>query len=243
MKMNEFKLKLIGLALLITLFVASTAQAEDMNTDMGLVKTQGTAFGYQAPDTATVQIGVQTSAKTVDKAVEENKAKATAIINSLKKMINLSAGESIQTSSYRIQPQYDYRDGKNELKGYQVSNSVTVRLKEIQKIGDIISTATDQGANNINNISFSIENKQKYCKSLLIEATAEAKTKAEIVAEALGLTITGVKEVQAECGSDSGPRPVSYSLSREKAVMDSSTPIESGDIRLNSSVNIEFVAE
>jgi uncharacterized protein len=213
--------------------------------DTGVIQTQGTAFEHQTPDTATITIAVETEASSVSQAIDTNNRKANDVIAALRRLIN-PATDSVRTTSFRVEPQHTYPERKAPVvTGYRVHNAVTVRTKQISRIGNMIDVAVQQGANYVQNINFFIEDEQVHCRNVLTQATRAAQTKADILAGALGLRITGVKNVQGTCGATGDyPPPRPFAEMRATAPADTvSVPIETGDVRINGSVDIQFQAE
>src|SRR5262249_32996329 len=107
-----------------------------------------------APDTATVQIGVEAEAATAKDALAQNSAQAQAV---QEKLIKLGVGaKDIQTSNFSINPTYG-SDG-HQVTGYHVTNMVTVTIRQLDQAGTLLDQVVQAGANSIYGISFSVEN-------------------------------------------------------------------------------------
>jgi len=207
------------------------------------ISVSGTAYETQVPDTAIITLGVETRAKDVTLATSQNSKKANQIISAVKPLLNIQRGDSIKTSSYTVRPYYEYNKSsqKNEIQGYIVENKVIVKTYNIQQIGNIIDKAIQNGANNVQNLDFSLENKDKCCQSVVQKAARSARAEAEALAAALGVKITGIKSVSSSCGGEFARPMAMYLKGSANKEMDAiSTPIEPGDMKIQGNVNIEF---
>ncbi|MEW5746624.1 MAG: SIMPL domain-containing protein [Nitrospirota bacterium] len=236
-------LTVVAFFLLFTSYAGAADKIPD-DAGPGTISVTGTAAAYHAPDTATVVLAVETTASSVPEGIKANAKKAEAVMNALKGLVRKDAGDSVKTSHYSLQPLYDYdtRQRKNELTGYRITNQITVRTRDTALAGALVDSAIKSGANRVDSVSFSLENEEKHCRDILVRAVEQARKEAAIVAEALGVIITGVKSAAPECGVR-GIQPV---LRREmalaqKAASDTATPVEAGDIEVQGIVNIAFL--
>ncbi len=205
-----------------------------------VISETGEAKEYFRPDIAIITLGVETKEKTASRAVEENAEKAKSIITSLKGLIKSAAGDSIKTSSFTLQPVYEYDAAlkKNLLEGYMVRNLVTVRTKETDMAGRIIDEAVRSGANTVQGLNFTLSDEKEFCEGVLKKAAEKAKKEAAYVASLLGTEISGVKSISSSCGSET-PHPVYGGVLAAKAAVPE-TVIESGDIAVMASVSVVF---
>jgi uncharacterized protein len=206
-----------------------------------VISETGEARDYFRPDIAIITLGVETEEKTAAEAVTENARKAGAIVTVLKGLINPAKGDSIKTSSFSLQPVYEYDTVSRRLRGYMARNLVTVRTKEIETAGRIIDDAVRSGANTVQDLSFTLSDEKKFCDGVLKKAAEQAKKEATYVARLLDTEIAGVKSISSSCGSEV-PRPVYGSVLASKAVKAAvpETAIESGDIAVTATVSVVF---
>jgi hypothetical protein len=156
------------------------------------------------PDVATIDVGLLTEKPDVQSAQIENTTKMNKLIATLK---NLGvANNDIQTSDYNIYPQYDYTNGKQVLQGYQVSQSVTVKIRNLDKVGDILAAAGQGGANQVSGLSFSIDDPEALKQEARVKALENAKTKAEALAKVAGV---GLGKIVSFSESSTTP-PIMY---------------------------------
>lgn len=186
------------------------------------------------PDKVTIQLGVVTENEQLSQAQQENAFKMNQVIESL-----LQLGiprENIQTTAYNINPVYDYIDGKQEFRGYQVSNTITVQMTNIDQAGKVIDVAVQNDVNQVSNIQFSIEDKQVPYQQALSAALKNAVVKAQTIAETLEVNYDPIptKIIERINGS-----PTTY---KTFTAMENSnaTPIEPGQIIVNATVEAQF---
>ena len=221
------------------------------NTDERLISTTGTATTSVEPDLLVVSFGVETQEITAKESLDAN----TQLMNSTITAIQ-STGiteDEISTSRFNIYPVYDgYEDPetkrwKQELTGYQVTNTVTVETANLDLAADIIDGAVIAGANRVDNVSFTLSpEKHLQLKDELIEkAIMNAKVKAENALSPLGYSITGVKAVSL---SEFGMRPPVPMPMFDMAVAESfdgrsaiSTPVFSSDQDVSTTANVIFL--
>lgn len=139
------------------------------------------------PDIATVDVGLTTEKPDVKTAQAENTKKMNSMIAQLKGF-GVDA-KDIQTSYYNIYPQYDWPNGKQVLRGYQVSQGVTVKIRDLGKIGDILAAVGEGGANQVSGLSFNIDDPEALRQEARIKALDNAKEKAEALAKVAGVSL------------------------------------------------------
>jgi len=178
----------------------------------------GSGTVYAKADIANIEVGLKTGAKkTAAEATTESTNKMNEIVNELKQ---LGIDEKdIKTSNYNLSPVYNYTNDKGqELVGYEVTQSLTVKIRDLAKIGDVISKTTGKGANQIGNINFTIDDEFALKNQARELAIQKAKEKAVLIANQSGMKLGKVKSVMEN--SDYNP-PIMYSYANAK--MESST--------------------
>ncbi|MER2089435.1 MAG: SIMPL domain-containing protein [Sporosarcina sp.] len=186
------------------------------------------------PNSAQVQLAVNTENKNLSEAQQENAYVMNQVIESLLEL-GISR-ENIQTTTYSISPQYDYVEGKQVFRGYQVTNAITVKITNIEQVGNVIDVAVQNGVNNVSNIQFTVENEQFHYQQALSLALKNALAKAQTIAATIQLQLDPhpikiVEEVRAE--------PVLY-RTFSAIEMTGSTPIEQGQITISATVKVQF---
>lgn len=229
---------LIGLAA----FLVSDSQAVSAQEPAGrMISVTGQAEIYVKPDVATISFGVETNGATAQEAQQLNAAAMNKVIAALQGQG--IAKENIQTSNFSLYPVYETQPvadrlyGKQVLSGYRCNNTVSVRVKDIGNIGGIIDAAVSSGATNVNSIVFGVLDSKKYEDQMLAQAVTNARHKAEVIARAAGVNITGISKISDGYVSVSSVRGAVKMIS-DMAV--EATPIEPGEVVITGSVRIDF---
>lgn len=142
------------------------------------------------PNIATVQIGTTTMRMTVAEAQAENTKKMNDLITAVKK--EGIVDKDIKTSDYSIYPQYDWNGNKNVLSGYNVNQTLTLKIRDTKKINTILKLAGEKGANSISNLNFEIDDQDSLKEQAREKAIANAKDKAEKLAKSLGVKLNKI---------------------------------------------------
>lgn len=215
------------------------AQGITVTTTGRTIVVHGTGRASATPDQATISLGVETNGATAQAALRDNNTKAAELIKLMK-----SAGvddKSIQTSQLNIYPRYD--DKGQKITGYQVSNMVTVTVKDIKKAGEMLdqAAALSGDAIRIQGVSFSLSDgspvmaaTQKEARTLAVK---DARLQAEQLAEAAGVKIGALRSISNS--SYSAP-PVMLEQGRAKLAADSAVPLEAGSQQITAEVDLVF---
>lgn len=191
-KLLRHPLSLI-LAFFILLFVYSkfgpTIPFSVFSQDRGApLVVEGMGEVSVVPDIAIVSVGIDESGTTLESVQKSANEKSKSLVDSLKK---LGIDETdIKTTNYSVFPEYDYR-GTPRITGYRLSISYRVKVKDFDKVNDVLVTVTSSGANVVGNVSFEVneETKNKKLGEAREEAVKEAKEKAKSLAAAAGVTL------------------------------------------------------
>ena len=141
---------------------------------------------------------------------ECNKEISDKVFAQLKSMIDVQNGDYIKTADFSASPVYSYQNSKKTFEKYEVSNRVIVHTKSIDKVGFMIDKAIETGATNVDNLSFSLSNYESQCNDLIAIATKKAKTRAEVIAQALGTSINGISNISTSCSTNNYNPPRLY---------------------------------
>ncbi len=251
----EQKLRLaliiMGMIFLIslTVFVNTliSAQAEK-NKVMGLdaqniptIIVSGEGKVSVSPDVAEISFSVITTDDTVEEALGKNNDKMQRVIGYLKN--ERVEDKDIQTSSFNVRPLYRYEEdritgtGERILYAYEVSNSISVNLKDFGKINTVIDGAVRSGANNVSGLRFIVSDKEAYKKQAREEAIGMAKQKASEISLSLGVSLGRVLDFSEDYYS-----PISAMRGYDMAMdsIESSVPIEVGENEISVSVTVRY---
>ncbi len=188
------------------------------------------------PDTAVVDLGITVNRPIVKAAQTQANAIINKITEELKKLG--IADKDIKTSNYSVNPQYDYQQN-NRIAGYQVNVSVTITVREIDKVNEVIDAATANGANTVGGIQLTVDEKRQ--RELLQQArelaVKEAKDKANSLASAAGITLGKIINIQE---GFSNPRPVYAKEMMAVGGGAEPTQIQPGSTDISTSVTLYY---
>lgn len=245
--------KSLSVLLILTLFIASAglaSQAVVSQESKGSISVNTSANTEVVPDVAEISFAVKTSdLKSMQKATIENKEISDRVFAQLKSMIDVKNGDYIKTSDFSAQPLYLYSNSKKIFEKFEVSNRVVVHTKAIDKVGLMIDKAIAEGATNVDNLSFSVSNYEAQCNDLMGIATKKAKTRAEVVAQALGTKLIGISSISTSCNTNNYNPPRFYMAKNmiadvaTESVDGSGTSISNGVVKVSVNVNASFYVE
>lgn len=243
--------KILSIALLAAFMLGLEANTASLDETYGYITVNTYAETSVAPDIAEVSIAVITEDnKSMQVATQKNRELSDKVIASLKSMIDTSKGDYIKTSDFNASPIYNYtRDGKKVLNKYQVSNSVIVHTKAMDKVGTMIDKSLVLGATNVNSLNFSLSSYDSQCTKLIEEASQKAKDRVNAAAKTIPSSIYRVKSMNVSCSSNNSVRP-QYRMLKSNALMsagasadqveETSISIEQGVIKLNANVSATY---
>lgn len=200
---------------------AETRAAENRITVIGTGEVKMT------PDTAIVSLGVETLDESLSAAQQENSEKINAVVSTLKSVGILE--EDIKTKNFYIYQRYDYTNGEKFV-GYQVSNYIDFKTKDIDGVGALISQLTENGANRFCGINFTIEDKDSVYKQALLDAFENAQDKASALTDR---QMTSSEVVEENC--------YSYSTKEYCLASGNEGGVFKGEICVKASVKVTFV--
>lgn len=226
-------------ALILALGASTPTLAEDGPAHGPLLNL--TAYGevHATPDLASLSLGVATQGATAAEAMRSNATQMAGLLAALKKQG--IAEKDIQTSNLNLAAQYDYQNGQAPvLKGYQASNTVTVTVRDLGKIGPTVDAVVAGGANQVNGISFGLLDPQSAEDAARVQAVARLQGEAALYAKATGLHVKALRVLSEGGGYQPSPvRPVAYL----KAAAAAPTQVEAGELDLRVEVSATYELE
>ena len=151
------------------------------------ITVQGHGEVKVKPDIALLLLSVTTQSQNQAEAVQQNAVRTTALLAALRGA--KIADKDIQTLSYTVQPQYDYKPSPPVLTGYQVQNSVQATVRDLTKVGFVLDKATAGGASEVGGVSFDLSDRAVSQSAALRLAVGSAKLKAGVMADAAGVNL------------------------------------------------------
>ncbi len=189
-------------------------------------------------DTASIAIGVQSEDKEASKAVAANTSQAKQVLERLKQ-----AGiddKDIQTANFTVYPRQQYdAEGKPTETTYVVENTVYVKVRNLEKIGEILDSVIKAGANNIHSIQFDVADKTSAFQKALENAIQDARVKAEVVAKASNVKLGPVYSVQVI--GENIPTMYGRGMLQAAAPADAKVPISGGQTEITATVTVVFL--
>jgi len=235
------KIFLLSLIILVaSLFLGYTInEAHAEGAVENILTVNGTGIVKVKPNIAYINIGVETFDKDAKVAQEKNTQIMNKVIDEIKK--SGIKNEDIKTVQYNIYKNYEYapmNDGRDRVEGFQVRNIVEVTIRNIDKTGEIIGTASKAGANNIYNIRLGVDDEEKYYHEALKLAMKNAEGKANAI-----LQTFGAKASKPYSISESGyGAPMIYKDARDlDLAAEAAYPtIETGELDITANVMVQY---
>ena len=232
---------IIGLMLMAILLsacgaaVAQTASPSSESQPERTLTVTGNGKVFLTPDIANVSIGVHTEGTDAAEAVSTNNAQTQQVIEELKGMA--VEAKDIQTTNFSIYPRQEY-DNNGNLTGitYVVDNTVYVTVRDLSKIGDLLNTVVQSGANSISGIQFDVADRVKALSDARKAAVDNARAQAEELAQAAGVQLGPVQSIAI-----SSSTPIPLAQSREAlAAPAAEVPISPGQLSISVDVTVVY---
>ncbi|HST61509.1 MAG TPA: SIMPL domain-containing protein [Longimicrobium sp.] len=205
------------------------------------IRVTGVGEARAKPDQAIGDFGVETSAATAQQAAAENAQRMQRVIEAL-----VRAGvprDRIETRDYNVYPDYDPQPrpdvSEPRIRGYRVSNTVSVTLDDIERVGTVIDAALGAGANRVNGVRFGLRDPQAFRQRAIDDAVRRARSDGEALANALGLSLGMVREAYT---ADVGMvQPVMMErMQMADAAASMATPINPGEQTVRATVVVVY---
>jgi uncharacterized protein YggE len=203
------------------------------------ISVTGTGKTSLIPDRFSFTAGVQTTAPTVEEAVNQNNTKIASVIAALKKAG--ATDQEIRTSNFSIYPQQVYEQGQPpRVTGYQASNQVVVTKKDIAVAGRLLQVALNAGVNETSGLNFEVSDPARGRDQGLKAAFDDAHAKAALLAQAAGRTLGRAMMITEGAEVGPPPRPMPVSVMAAKGEMITQVPLESGTREVAYTISVVF---
>jgi hypothetical protein len=221
---------------------SSPQQATGGGSNPKTIIVTGSGVAYGKPDVATIQIGVNERDADLGKAMTANTNKVNSLTSILKSLG--IEDKDLQTSNFSVNASQDYgTNGQPTGKvTYYVDNTLTVTVRDLDKLSDVLGKAVDAGANTIYGISFSVADASKLEAEAREKAVADAKSRAEQLAKAAGVKILGVLSVGENTFAPVVPLPYAGGA-RQDVASGAPVPISTGQLQVNLQVTVTYEIE
>ncbi len=200
------------------------------------INVSGEGKAFAKPDIAMVNLGMNTQGLKSQDAVNENNKIMDAVIKSIKDLG--VEDKDIQTTLYNLSPIYDYTERGRVFKGYSLDQQISIKIRNFDKINDILDKATSNGVNTVGDLKFTIDDMEKVRAEARANAISQAKEKASTLVGQAGLKI--VKLINISEGSFPPFPPPLYG--NEMGIMKESfaPQIQTGQMEVNSTVTLTY---
>lgn len=215
------------------------AQQSTINQSIAGTRLDISATGEvtRVPDVAIITAGVQTRATTARGALQQAANRMARVRAALAKAG--VADRDIQTTNINLNPDYAYENNKPpRLTGYNASNQLTVRFRDIANAGEILDALVAEGANSINGPTLTIDKPEAALDEARAKAVAAGRARADLYARSLGMRVARVVIVSESGGSHPVPPPMPMMMRAEAA--DASTKIDPGEQKLQITLAMTF---
>ena len=229
--------RLAPLALLLSPLAFAQSTPMMLPGDGTLLQVSAHGETHRVPDVAQISAGVVTQNIDANAAMQSNAQRMSTVIAALKKAG--VAERDIQTSSISLNPQYKYGDNQPPtITGYQASNTVNLRLRELGKAGDVLDALVKQGANQINGPTFTLDKPDAALDEARTNAVRNAQTRANLYATATGLKVRRIVSM-SESGGMQQPRPMMMARYASASAAEP-TPIAAGENTIGVDINVVY---
>ena len=205
--------------------------------DGTLLSVSAQAEASRVPDVATISAGVVTQATDANAAMRANAEQMDKVMAAIR-----DAGiaeRDVQTTGVNVHPQYRYAENQSPtITGYQASNTVSLKVRDIARLGKVLDALVASGANQVNGPSFEIDEPEAVYDEARKAALAKAQSRATMYAETLGLRVRRIVSI-SEGGGFEPPRPMPMmAMARGKAEAD--TAVSPGETTLTANLDVVF---
>lgn len=231
--------KAIALLLSVMMILAAVSAAAETK-----ITVSGTGEVRISADTAVISLGVNARDKDVLKAQQKVNDAIAAIRKALTEL-NVKE-ENIHTEFINLYAVYDYQNDQEQVAAYNASSTLGIKVSDMDQIGTLIDAAFSAGANTLNGITFAASDTETAKAEAMKAAAEDAKKKAEILAAASGLTLSGIDTI-----SDGGVysyennigNVYAKGMDRTEAAEDAGTVVQAAKLIVSATVTIVFNAE
>jgi uncharacterized protein len=227
--------------------LASLAQdAGQINADKNAllgrsITVIGTGEASAKPDMAEIQMGVVTQAATAGEALSANNAAMDKLLKLL--AARGIAEKDVQTTQFSVSPQYRHEprgQAPPTITGYQVTNQVRVKVRQLASLGQVLDQAVGEGANQVHGISFSVAEPDRFLDTARKDAVGDAKRRAELYAQAAGVKVGRVLLIQEQ--TPRFPQPQMMAMTA-RAGAGGAVPVAAGEQEFRASITVTYAID
>lgn len=224
--------------LLLTLSVSQIAGWRDKFASPNFISVTGEGKAVGIPDVGLISLSVLSEKNTAKEVMKDNSTKMNDIIKFIKD--NGVEAKDVQTSGYYLNPRYDFQDGNRIFRGYDLTSTLSVKIRNLDKISEIIDGAVSRGANQIGNIQFIIDDEAKLKDEARDKAIVQAQDKAQQIAKSAGLTLGKIISFSENGGAVAYPQSLYLDKGISAGGGGSAPAVEQGSQEIQVSVTLGF---
>jgi uncharacterized protein YggE len=227
-----------ALALAVSFAAAPALAQQPIPPATPVIVTSGEGVVKKAPDRAWVAIAAESRARTAPEAQRLNTDAMTAVLEKIKSL-GVPA-DAIQTTGYTLQPDFEYQNGRQNLRGYISRNQVEVRVDTLSKLGDIMANAVGTGATSVGGVRFDLKDREAAEAEALRLAVRDARRRADAAASGAGVKVVQVMRVDEQRDMDNiRPMPMATrAMAGDMSAAQLAVPVEGGQIEIRSHVTL-----
>lgn len=217
----------------------ATVGAVPIQLDGTVLEVSAEGRTSRVPDLATIRAGVLTQAATASAALADNSARMARVLAAVKRAG--VADRDLQTANVSLTAQYRYENNQPpQLIGYQATNMLAIRFRDIARAGPILDALVKEGANQIDGPNLSLDNPDAALDEARADAIKRARARAELYARAAGLSVVRILSIGEGGENPGGPQPpVLYARAMKAEAAD--TAIAAGERDVTATVNVRFL--
>ena len=220
------------LALLLSILAAQTPTTADPPS----IVTSGEGSVKVTPDQAWVRIGAESRSKNSKEAQQRNAEVMTAV---QQKIAALGIPkDAVKTVGIDLQPEFDYNNGRQTLRGYVARNTIEARIDDFSKVGDVLDAAVSSGATNVHGLRFDVKNRTNVEEQALQRAVTDGLAKAQTIAGAAKRGVDRIIRIEEQFVGGGGPQPMIERAVMSRMAADAPTPVEAGEIEIRAMVRV-----
>lgn len=221
-------------------------EADNMPGEEGMITVSGEGRAFAVPDIAEISVGVSTGRQaTAAAAMEKLKTDMDSVIAAAKE--EGVEEKDIRTESFWLNPAYDWQDGRQIPRGFEASQSVRIKVRDIDNVSAVLGATTAGGANQAGSVNFTVDDPEEKRAEAREEAIEEAKAKAEVLADQLGVSLGEIKSFNEGFGGGVPP-PIYYErmavgMGGGSDAANQASPLPAGEQEMVVTVNITYELE
>jgi uncharacterized protein len=225
--------------LCLSLPTVARAQLSNTPSEGPVVVTHGQAIVKRTPDRAWVTIAAESRARTPAEAQKLNADAMSAVMAKLKAAA--LPPEAIRTIGVDLQPEFDYANNRQTLRGYLARNAVEVRVDELTRLGSILEGVVSAGATNVSGVRFDVKDRDGAEREALRMAVADARARADAAVAGAGVKVERILRIEEERPMPIAPQPRGGMMQESVRVMTGEPPVAPGEIEIRSHVTLTAV--